>query len=782
MTYYAHSGKDKQHRRDWQLLSKHLQAVADGAGKRGLFPTDPNPPPRLQAVADGAGKRGAAVGTFPSLTLLAAAAGWLHDLGKYRMEFQQYLQGLLSKGDPRTWHKQAGAATAAFANNLPLAFAICGHHGGLPDLTEMQEAVKGPHGKATADAVWPEAERDSSGLMGLVLPEVQIKREAEDCLRADLLVRILFSCLVDADWADTGDHERQVRGLPPEPRTPLLDPGEYFKRVEKHIAERAGRPLEPAVKKARADVLAACLEKAEQPPGLYSLTVPTGGGKTLASLGFALKHAKKHDLRRIIYVAPYMTILEQNGDVIREALGVGPNDPFVFEHYSLAEPPADPNPKNDKEEDPEETSVSSAVRRAENWDAPVVVTTNVQFFESLFSNKPGRCRKLHNIARSVIILDECQTLPPGLAAPTCGMLKQVTRDLGSTVVLCTATQPAFDHGSLKSDERLTAEEIIPETLRKGDELDLFMRLKRAKVSWPKEGEVLDWPDVARLMLKEKSGLCVVNTKKAARAVFEELKLTGPAEVFHLSTGMCPQHRREKLANIKSLLVGGGPCYVVSTQLIEAGVDVDFPFLMREMGPFESVIQAAGRCNREGKLPNAGGRVVVFRSAEGGLPNSSWYRLGRDIVDQILRAKEGDLQIDEPEAIRDYFGRLYWGGELDAGRIQEKRTKFQFKTIALGEENGKHAYRLIDNPGEPVIVATWKPYAIEIASLLDKLAIRPRKALFRELGRFQVNLFPSQRVKSAHLLHQGPAKLWVWDGQYDELVGIVEEMLDDLLVV
>src|SRR5207302_280764 len=214
-------------------------------------------------------------------------------------------------------------------------------------------------------------------------------------------------------------------------------------------------------------------------------------------------------------------------------------------------------------------------------------------------------------------------------------------------VLCTATQPAFDHESLKLDERLTATEIIPEAMRQGDEHDLFARLKRVKVSWPKQGEVLDWPDVAALMVKEKSALCVVNTKKAARSVFEELKKTGAVGVFHLSTGMCPQHRREKLVAIKSLLSVDSACYVVSTQLIEAGVDVDFPFLMRELSPLESIIQAAGRCNREGRIKDAGGRVDVFRSVEGKMPPDEWYNKGRSILETDFLNDEYEPRIESP---------------------------------------------------------------------------------------------------------------------------------------
>jgi CRISPR-associated endonuclease/helicase Cas3 len=234
----------------------------------------------------------------------------------------------------------------------------------------------------------------------------------------------------------------------------------------------------------------------------------------------------------------------------------------------------------------------------------VVVTTNVQFFESLFSNQPGRCRKVHTVARSVVVLDECQSLPPGLVAPTCGMLKQLTTQLGCTVVLCTATQPAFDHDALKPADQIGAGEIIPA------DLNLFDRLKRVTVTWPKKGEAkLSWADVAAMVAAEPQALCVVNTKKAAKAVYDAPAVDGKASLrlFHLSTAMCPQHRREKLARIRGLLAADAPCRVVSTQLIKAGVDVDFPFLMRQTGPLEAVIQAAGRCTgRAGGAPAAGG--------------------------------------------------------------------------------------------------------------------------------------------------------------------------------
>ncbi len=732
-TYYAHSGASDDCR-DWQPLAEHLRNVAEKA--------------RLRAVA----ARTAAFG----LSEAALVAGLLHDLGKYRVEFQEYLHDCRDKGNPLTFHKQAGAAKALFHfNHAPIALAVMGHHGGIPDWTTLKADLKQLAGEPTAQIVWPYAIDDCPELAALA-PGVPTLRG----IHADLFTRVLFSCLVDADWTDTGEHDRKCKGLAVEPDPPALDPSARLAKVLSYIESRARQCPEQHIKNIRAQILDACLNRADDVPGVFSLTVPTGGGKTLAGLAFALKHAAKRDLRRIIYVAPYMSILEQNISVFREALGIGPDAADLFEHYSLAELPGDA--------DGNETNREASVRRAENWDAPVIVTTNVQFFESLFSNKPGRCRKLHNIARSVVILDECQSLPPGLVAPTCCMLQQLVTDLGCSIVLCTATQPAFNHASLKTVERLDAREIIP------GELDLFKDLKRVTLMWPQAGDMpLTWSNVAEQMQQEPSALCVVNTKKAARAIFDELKNRSTPGLYHLSTAMCPAHRREKLAAIRRLLAIGSPCFVVSTQLIEAGVDVDFPFLMRELAPLESIIQAAGRCNREGRIVE-GGRVVVFRSAEGKIPPDHWYKAGRDTLSTHFLARGYVPQIDDPAIIREYYGRLYFSGDLDGEGIQAMRQKFQFKQVA-------EAYRLIDNAGQPVVISKWTPFQNEIEELLVEIQRRPAKALFRRLARFQVNLFPHQILRASHLIHEDPSGVVVWDGDYDDDTGIVEEIADSFIV-
>ncbi|MGH7136275.1 MAG: CRISPR-associated helicase/endonuclease Cas3, partial [Pirellulales bacterium] len=399
------------------------------------------------------------------------------------------------------------------------------------------------------------------------------------------------------------------------------------------------------------------------------MAVPTGGGKTLSALAFALAHAARYGLRRVIYVAPYLSILEQNAREIRRALEVSTDSELVFEHHSLADP-------LDKPEE-NQAEASDAAQRAETWNAPVVITTNVQFFESLFANQPGRCRKLHNIARSVVVLDECQTLPPGLVRPTCSMLGEFAQRAGSSLVLCTATQPAWNRRSSFAEGLADVRDIVTEEMR------LFEKLLRVTIEWPRAGEGLEWSDVAARMLEQPAVLCIVNTKGAARAIHAELRQRGGEDALHLSTNMCPRHRLETIDEVRRRLREAEPCRLVSTQLIEAGVDVDFPVVMREMAPLEAIIQAAGRANREGLLNasdgSPGGRVVVFRSVKP-VKLDRWYQAGIGIVEDNFLRDGREPDVAQPDHIGEYFRRLYASGDIDARNIQVLREAQSFAEV------------------------------------------------------------------------------------------------------
>ncbi len=726
--YFAHSSPLGTPPPDgWQPLRDHLAQVARRAKELA----------ELTGVAE--------------LSAAAEASGWLHDLGKYRAEFQDFIRGLPPRGSKQ--HKEAGAAWAARAGDLPIAFAVLGHHRGIPDKDDAAKAVKGSDGLAMIPAIENVGMSECPELETLQL----IRRGEASAL--DLFARLLLSCLVDADWTDTSEHERRVRGWPQLPTAPALSAAERLSSLLAFVDHRAAatREKNKTLADLRQQVLHACLAAAELPPGLFSLTVPTGGGKTLSGLAFALKHAEKHNLRRVIYVAPYVSILDQNATVIRQAIGASDGDLALFEHQSLAEP-AGPKLADDRQ-------ASAAARLAENWDSPIVVTTTVQFFESLFSNKPARCRKLHNIARSVIVLDECQTLPPDLVKPTCQMLRQLVATLGCTVVLSTATQPAFNHGCLKDDKhdfRLDAKEIIP------NHFDLFGALKRVQIEWPRRTERLPWRDVAAHMRAAPAALCIVNTKKAARDLFAELSRL-PGSAYHLSTGMCPAHRLAVLDAVKQLLAAKLPVFVVSTQLIEAGVDIDFPHVFREMAPLESIIQAAGRCNREGLIPGDGGRVKVFRSEEGQIP-AGWYTLGRDVLEAEFLTAGHEPRVEDPADVRNYFRHLYWKRGLDPKNVVGMRFGLKFESVA-------EAYKLISDDTVPVVVATWEKHSREIEQLLAAVRDKPTRACFRALGPFQVNMFRGELAR----LPAGMAvpasdnvDLLVWRGRYDSQMGRTSE--------
>lgn len=528
-------------------------------------------------------------------TAWAAGAGRWHDLGKFRAPFQRYIristglepQGAHLEGAPgRVTHSTAGALWAqqkSGAAGRVLAYLIAGHHAGLHDWTAGLE-----YRLSQDDA---RSELDES-LSADPASDILDQSDLPPDLRATpggaegfaLWVRMLFSCLVDADFLDT---EAFMDAAKAGRRGDWPEISSLRARFEAQMLELDRNASHTPVNALRREVRSHCLAAAVLPPGLFSLTVPTGGGKTLSSMAFALEHARRHGKRRIVYVIPYTSIIEQTADIFRGLFGDA-----VIEHHSNAE------------SDPEQETARSRLA-CENWDAPIVVTTSVQCFESLFAARPSRCRKLHNLVDSVIVLDEAQLLPPDFLQPILDVLNLLTRHYGVTVVLSTATQPALaSRDYFDPQKKIRGLDQVREIIPDPDEL--YRRLKRVDVRLPADWRTaIAWEDLAGRLTAHESVLAIVNTRRHAR----ELHRLMPAGTLHLSALLCGAHRSAVIAGIKSRLAAGIPTRVISTQLVEAGVDLDFPVVYRALAGLDSIAQAAGRCNREGRLPT--GEVHVF---------------------------------------------------------------------------------------------------------------------------------------------------------------------------
>jgi CRISPR-associated endonuclease/helicase Cas3 len=609
-------------------------------------------------------------------------------LGKYTEPFQQRLHGSPVRVD----HSTHGARIALKRYGLPgqlLAYGIAGHHAGLANgKGEGERSPLAERLAAQLPPLHPAWQEDIALPAKLDLPlkhygdNRQQTRDRQPFQLA-FLARMLFSCLVDADFIDTerfyqraeGSADLRGAGGPP----PSL--GALRAQLDSYLGQFTAHS---EVNRLRAGVLRHVRKQAESAPGLFSLTVPTGGGKTLASLAFALDHALRHDLRRVIFVIPFTSIVEQNAAVFRRALGpLG--DAAVLEHHSayVEQPP----PRND----PEKYQSFHKLRLAmENWDAPIVVTTAVQFFESLFASKPSQCRKLHNIAGSVVILDEAQTMPLKLLRPCVAAIDELARNYRASVVLCTATQPALEapafEGGLSG-----VRELAPEPAR------LFQQLERVRVR-----HAGAWSDerLAEEMRSREQVLCIVNNRRHARAVYQAMADLPGAR--HLTTLMCARHRSAVLAEVRQILKNGEPCRLVSTSLVEAGVDVDFPTVLRAEAGLDSIAQAAGRCNREGRRALADSEVLVFATVNEDWAPPSDLRQYAQAAREVLRQYQGDPL--SPEAIRRYFSLLYWqkgSQQLDLpdlmGLLKDSRPEsLPLETLAT-------KFRMIDNMQMPVIV-------------------------------------------------------------------------------
>ncbi len=637
-----------------------------------------------------------------------AATGLLHDLGKYTELFKLVLEGKEQQVDHATpgayallrQYKEEGVAAALAAQ---------GHHDGLQigrpkDLIEalkMKEPIS-PQNKTYSsrdvDALLDYFYQDNLKLPPQIKSDYLMDYKENRSVAAMLYVRMLYSALVDADFLATeahfasqkkGGYQYRTTGEKLEPEKYLSVLLEYMVRLRKK--SNASEQLNSL----RNDLFNACLDSGKKPKGIYTLTAPTGAGKTLSMLAFALKHAAQHQLRRIIFVMPYLNIIEQNALVYREVLkNYGEN--LILEDHSLVDLP-------------EEQRLF-----AENWDAPIIVTTTIRFFEGLFSNRSSTCRRLHNIADSIILFDEAQSLPPQFAIYTLAAIGYLVERFGCSAVFSTATQPAFEifdeHVRQHTASGWQPSEFVPEELR------LFERTRKIQVKWR---EPLPWEVIAGEIATETQVLAIVNTRKQARILYQQTKeqLGTDKGLFFLSTDMCPAHRLAVIEKIKKLLfhqehATGINCHLISTQCVEAGVDLDFPAVWRALGPLEAIIQAAGRCNRKGLLPS--GRVVVFRPPmeDEKFPDASYEKGAVEVL--MMLEQKGELDLEDPVIIKEYYNRYFLDNlhHFNKAKLADALQQYDFLKVA-------QEYRWIKDSTINILV----PYSGETATYnnLCKLA-------------------------------------------------------------
>jgi CRISPR-associated endonuclease/helicase Cas3 len=688
---------------------------------------------------------------------MAYWAGLWHDIGKFHLDFQAYLANPMARRGPD--HSSAGAILAEKCFS-PLAFLVAGHHGGLPALEELKLRVREKGKTPAINQALDLARQAISNLepttplearLPVFLQETpQKKPEQEDLKRRlELFLRMVFSTLVDADFLDTEYHFEPERAAQ---RGQGASLDALWRRFETAQVTLSGRK-QGQLNKIRDEIYQACLRAADNPPGMFSLTVPTGGGKTRSGMAFALRHALVHALDRVIVAIPYTSIIEQTADIYRGIFGAE----SVLEHHSAVT-------AHEDSKDPLSYHEVWARLASQNWDAPIVVTTTVQLFESLFANRPSTCRKLHNIARSVVILDEVQTLPPELLTPILDVLQGLVDHYHVSAVLCTATQPALQEGPYLRGLR-EVREIITDPAR------YFAALKRVRYELPEPDECWTWEHVATEMRSVDQGLAIVNTKQDALRLLDALN--DPA-AFHLSTLLCGAHRRDILQEIRRRLETGEVCRLVSTQVVEAGVDLDFPLVLRALGPLDRIVQAAGRCNREGRLEV--GRVVIFVPVEGALPPGG-YRTGTDTALSLLNQPGADLH--DLLLYRTYFERLYQAIDMDKKRIQDRREALDYPEVA-------QRFRLIEDDTAPIVVRPDN-YRHEVDTLLSMLrhAEETPRWLLRRLQPYIVGV-RTRQIPDYHregLLNEVAPGMWEWLGQYDAVRGLTVANRDpaDLVV-
>lgn len=721
---------------------------------------------------------------IPQVAALLLLIGILHDLGKYKFEFQRERLGYdpitdreVRTSGVRVDHSSLGAVVthprrdfgspAQKSARIAVSRVIAAHHAGLVDKSPFQDRIE----EQGRDHHRGEALHHAS----TELPELLEISPTLDQIAVDLphtgqefLTRMLLSCLVDADHTDTEAHcspgMGALRARPMAGLEELLD--------HLNLAQARFDSSTP-INGLRREMYDQAVEASHLRPGFFRLTMPTGAGKTRTSLAFALRHALRHGLKRVIYAIPYTSIIDQTAEEFRKIMkGAGAHN--VLEHHSALDPARHSD---------DDTALQAKLL-SESWNAPLIVTTTVQLFESLFSNRPSQVRKLHNIAGSVIVLDEVQALPTPLLLPILDALNELVTRYRVSVVLCTATQPALDsEAGFEFPELNDIRDIIQEPER------YFRALERVEYDLDIAGPTA-WRDVAARMHDEQQSLCIVNVRRHAQELFRELLEQDP-HALHLSTNLYPAHRRELLATIRQRLNAGEACRVVSTQLIECGVDVDFPSVSRALGPLDAIVQAAGRCNREGKLADANGnpikgQVWVFEPEDAVIPKGDYLLK----VEGARRALRATADLNSPTAFRQYFSEVYRNAATDAKGIQRLREDFDFGEVA-------REFRLIDTDTVPVVITRMSGASgsnmridlpTDLLAALESGEGTQQRDLWRTLQLYSVNVFRAQLKELGGYLRQvtlpdgTQLELYEWMGIYDHRLGIVTEANHELYVV
>ncbi len=678
----------------------------------------------------------------------AKVAGLFHDTGKYGERFQGVLSGVNKGVD----HAFSSAALLYLIRGLvqkdhtslvwrkyePIIEAIRGHHDGLVPIEgkleqEFYKAIKDPKMDCCSSKQIPslrgsEEFREAINAFKNDFPTYHLpklpERKFENQVENMLDTRMLFSCLVDADYSVSAsdkepDYLEKNSGS-------QLNAEEVLKVLYRHCEDlRKKSKADSKINKIRNQVFDICGNAGEKQPGLFTLTAPTGVGKTLAMLHFALRHCKKNKMRRIIIVLPFLSLAEQSE---KEYCKIVSN--ILVDHS--------------------QKNLPKEIRElASRWDAPMTITTSVKFFESLFADKPGDCRKLHSIANSVVIFDEAQSLPAELASATAKAVNALCQKYNCSMVFSTATQPNFD---ALPDTEWKPVEIIPENKK------LYDQMRRVHVEWRlykneerSNNKRTSLEQIAEEMSLESSVCTIVNLKRHARKLFDELKdrCDSDEEVFLLTTDLCPAHRSAVIDEIKDRLNSDPPkpCRVVATQCIEAGVDLDFNVVYRILAPLEAIIQAAGRCNRNGCLPD-GGKLIVFEVMEDeGYPGTFYEKAANEVRSLWTENEKLGLDLDNPQTIQSYYNRLF----------QETKGKATLNDALKSKDyhNVAKEYQLITNKGVQLIVP-WS----EKKELFNNIRLRLEEKgltteIMREVAPITVSCFEKEWVEQ----HAEPLYFW-----------------------